>query len=92
MQKWTPRTQNFKLPFLFSYSVNADVFETMLTALKEQFMGKVKVIFKFKTGQKSVEEKNQLFKILQVKSEDEIMLKYWLTTLSTSYRSHLNEG
>ena len=72
-------------------TINCKIFETMLTASKEQWMGKVKVIFKFKTGPKATEEKDKLLKILQAKPEDEILLKYWMTSLSTSYRSHLSE-
>lgn len=72
-------------------AITCELFQTILTACKEQFMGKVKVIFKFKTGAKTVEQKDNLFKILQVKSEDEMLLKYWLTSLGTSYKVHLNE-
>ena len=66
------------------------VFATMLSTLKDEWMNKVKVMFKFsKCGSRSTDEKNKLLEVLNAKPEDEIMLKYWMTSLSRPYRTHL---
>lgn len=71
-------------------TINRSVFDLMLITAKEQWMGKVKVMFKFsKSGVRTTKEKDRLLEVLQAKSEDEILLKYWMTSLSRSYRSHL---
>jgi len=70
--------------------VDHDTFTVMLMTLKEQWMGKVKVMFRFsKTGVKTTEEKDRLLRILHANAEDEILLKYWMTSLSRSYRNQL---
>ena len=68
----------------------SSVFETILVTLKEQWMSKVKVMFKFsKGGARTSEEKDKLLKVLNAKPEDEILLKFWMISLSKSYRTHL---
>lgn len=66
------------------------VFATMLSTLKDEWMNKVKVMFKFsKCGSRTSEEKDKLLSVLNAKPEDEIMLKFWMTSLSRPYRTHL---
>ena len=66
------------------------VFEMMLSTLKDEWMNKVKVMFKFsKSGSRTTEEKGELLKVLNAKPQDEIMLKFWMTSLSRPYRAHL---
>ncbi|XP_004206530.1 folliculin isoform X1 [Hydra vulgaris] len=70
--------------------INDELFMVMLVALKERWMGRVKILFKFsKDSKKLIEEKDRLLAILQSKSDDEILLKYWMTSLSKSYRLQL---
>ncbi|CAB4042249.1 folliculin-like, partial [Paramuricea clavata] len=66
------------------------VLDQYLCALKEEWMDKVKVIFKFsRSGPRTSEEKERLFKVLDAKPEDEIILKFWMTGFNKEYRSHL---
>eukprot|EP00111_Clytia_hemisphaerica_P017928 TCONS_00053059-protein len=73
-------------------TINDKVFQLILVTLKEQWMGKVKVMFKFsKTGMRTKDDKQKLLNILDATVDDEILLKYWMTSLSQSYRTHLLE-
>ena len=66
------------------------VFKIMLSSLKGEWMNKVKVMFKFsKTGLRTSEEKDKLLVVLNAKPEDEILLKFWMTSLGRLYRTHL---
>ena len=66
------------------------VFATMLSTLKDEWMNKVKVMFKFsKCGSRSANEKDKLLAVLNAKPDDEIMLKFWMTSFSRPYRTHL---
>lgn len=71
-------------------SLSDAVFDQLLICLKEEWMDKVKVIFKFaRSGPSTSEDKEKLLKILGAKPEDEIVLKFWMTGLNKQYRSHL---
>ncbi|KAL9989301.1 hypothetical protein ACROYT_G003835 [Oculina patagonica] len=71
-------------------SLSDAVFDQLLVCLKEEWMDKVKVIFKFaRSGPSTSEDKEKLLKILGAKPEDEIVLKFWMTGLNKQYRSHL---
>ncbi|XP_020627296.1 folliculin-like isoform X1 [Orbicella faveolata] len=71
-------------------SLSDAVFDQLLICLKEEWMDKVKVVFKFaRSGNSTSEDKEKLLKILGAKSEDEIVLKFWMTGLNKQYRSHL---
>lgn len=66
------------------------VFDQLLICLKEEWMDKVKVIFKFtRSGPSAKEDREKLLRILGAKPEDEIVLKFWMTGLNKQYRSHL---
>lgn len=91
-------SQSVSCPTFLSEVLNAiydedfadSVFAVMLSTLKDEWMNKVKVMFKFsKCGSRTTEEKLKLLKVLNAKAEDEIMLKYWMTSLSRPYRAHL---
>ncbi|XP_071489862.1 folliculin-like [Diadema antillarum] len=67
-----------------------EIVDTVLVALKEEWMNKVKLLFKFtRAGSHSEEDVEKLLKILQAKEEDKPLLKFWVTGLSPQYRSHL---
>jgi len=71
-------------------SLSDAVFDQLLICLKEEWMDKVKVIFKFaRSGPSTSEDKEKLLQILGAKPEDEIVLKFWMTGLNKQYRSHL---
>eukprot|EP00794_Sanderia_malayensis_P015702 gene15702-17286_t len=66
------------------------VLKAMLVSLKSEWMNKVKVMFQFtKAGVRTSADKIKLLKVLDAKQEDEILLKFWMTVLSRSYRTHL---
>ncbi|XP_032241898.1 folliculin [Nematostella vectensis] len=71
-------------------NVSDRVFRQMLICLKEEWMDKVKVVFKFaKSRPTSSEDKEKLLRVLGTRPEDEIVLKFWMTGLNQQYRSHL---
>lgn len=71
-------------------NISDAVFDQLLLCLKEEWMDKVKVIFKFaRSGHSTKEDKEKLLRILGAKPEDEIVLKFWMTGLNKQYRSHL---
>lgn len=75
---------------LLNKNFSDSVVDQVLFSLKEEWMDKVKVIFKFsRSGNRSSDEKERLFKILDARPEDEIVLKFWMTGLNKEYRSHL---
>lgn len=71
-----------------------EVFECALTTMKEEWMNKVKVLFKFSraSGSHSVEETKKLLRVLGATESDEPLLKFWMTGLSIQYKSHALEG
>ncbi|XP_031574710.1 folliculin-like [Actinia tenebrosa] len=71
-------------------NISDKVLEQMLLCLKEEWMDKVKVVFKFaRSGPTSKEDKEKLLQVLGTKPEDEIVLKFWMTGLNRQYRNHL---
>ncbi|XP_070580543.1 folliculin-like [Ptychodera flava] len=75
---------------LSNHSLTEEVVSAFLVALKEEWMNKVKVLFKFsKAGTASKDDTDRLLKVLGAKEEDEQMLKFWITGLSAQHRSHL---
>ncbi|XP_022095568.1 folliculin-like [Acanthaster planci] len=71
-------------------NLNQEVITAFLVALKEEWMNKVKLLFKFtRAGSHTEEETERLLKILKAKPEDKSLLKFWITGLSSQYRSHL---
>ncbi|XP_071966013.1 folliculin-like isoform X2 [Antedon mediterranea] len=67
-----------------------EVVLTYLVCLQEEWMNKVKVVYKYsRTGKRSEDEMEQLLKVLKTEESDQQLLKFWKTGLSSQYRSHL---
>ncbi|KAG8537665.1 hypothetical protein GDO81_024119, partial [Engystomops pustulosus] len=76
---------------LSNENLSMDVVEQCLVCLKEEWMNKVKVLFKFtKVDSRPKEDTQKLLGILGASEEDNIkLLKFWMTGLSKTYKSHL---
>ncbi|XP_077979941.1 folliculin-like isoform X2 [Glandiceps talaboti] len=75
---------------LSNHNLTEEVVHAFLVAMKEEWMNKVKALFKFsKAGTASKDDTDRLLKVLGAKEEDEQMLKFWMTGLSALHRSHL---
>uniref|UniRef100_A0A8C4N6N8 Folliculin n=1 Tax=Eptatretus burgeri TaxID=7764 RepID=A0A8C4N6N8_EPTBU len=72
-------------------SLSTAVVERCLVCLKEEWMNKVKVLFKFtKVEQRSHEDTQRLLSLLGAQDDANVrLLKFWVTGLSKAYRSHL---
>ncbi|XP_061175191.1 folliculin-like [Saccostrea echinata] len=67
------------------------VVEHYLICLKEEWMNKVKVRFKFTKagGSRSEEDTKKLLQVIGAKEEDTPLLKFWMQGLSLQYRNHI---
>uniref|UniRef100_A0A6I8SRT1 Folliculin n=1 Tax=Xenopus tropicalis TaxID=8364 RepID=A0A6I8SRT1_XENTR len=76
---------------LSNENLSMDVVDQCLICLKEEWMNKVKVLFKFtKVDSRPKEDTQKLLGILGASEEDNIkLLKFWMTGLSKTYKSHL---
>ncbi|XP_069501835.1 folliculin [Ambystoma mexicanum] len=76
---------------LINENLSVDVVDQCLVCLKEEWMNKVKVLFKFtKVDGRPKEETQKLLSILGASEEDNVkLLKFWMTGLSKTYKSHL---
>uniref|UniRef100_A0A8C5Q971 Folliculin n=1 Tax=Leptobrachium leishanense TaxID=445787 RepID=A0A8C5Q971_9ANUR len=72
-------------------NLSMDVVDQCLVCLKEEWMNKVKVLFKFtKVDSRPKEDTQKLLAILGAAEEDNVkLLKFWMTGLSKTYKSHL---
>lgn len=69
---------------------NNNIIDTFLVTLKEQWMSKVKLLFKFtRAGSHTDEDTDQLLQVLKAGPEDKAMLRFWISGLSSQYKSHL---
>lgn len=68
-----------------------DVIALFLLCLKEEWMNKVKVLFKFTKagGGRTEEETRKLLKVVGAQAEDNAVLKFWQTGLSNQYKNHM---
>ncbi|XP_014783821.1 folliculin [Octopus bimaculoides] len=68
-----------------------EVIEQCLICLKEEWMNKVKVLFKFTKagGSRSEDDMKKLLQVVGAKEEDKQLLKFWMTGLSVQYRNHI---
>ena len=68
-----------------------DVISQFLLCLKEEWMNKVKVLFKFTKagGGRCEDETRKLFKIVGAQAEDRDVLMFWRTGLSNQYKNHM---
>ncbi|XP_039223997.1 folliculin [Crotalus tigris] len=76
---------------LMNQNLSVDVVDQCLICLKEEWMNKVKVLFKFtKVDSRPKEDTQKLLSILGASEEDNVkLLKFWMTGLSKTYKSHL---
>ncbi|XP_029433299.1 folliculin [Rhinatrema bivittatum] len=76
---------------LTNENLSVNVVDQCLVCLKEEWMNKVKVLFKFtKVDSRPKEDTHKLLSILAAAEEDNIkLLKFWMTGLSKTYKSHL---
>ncbi|XP_044289528.1 folliculin isoform X1 [Varanus komodoensis] len=76
---------------LTNQNLSVDVVDQCLICLKEEWMNKVKVLFKFtKVDSRPKEDTQKLLSILGAAEEDNVkLLKFWMTGLSKTYKSHL---
>ncbi|KAK2156627.1 hypothetical protein LSH36_208g00025 [Paralvinella palmiformis] len=67
------------------------VVDQCLLCLKEEWMNKVKVLFKFTKagGSRSVEDTRELLHIVGAQEQDKVVLQFWRTGLSAQYRHHM---
>jgi len=71
-------------------SLSDSVLESFCVSLKEEWMNKVKVVFKFsRSGSRSVEDTHSLLGVLGAHEADKQVLKFWMTGLSSHYKSHV---
>ncbi|XP_052769863.1 folliculin-like [Mya arenaria] len=68
-----------------------DVLEHSLVCYKEEWMNKVKVLFKFTKagGGRSEEDTNNLFKVVGAIDVDKPLLSFWMKGLSDQYKKHI---
>ncbi|XP_043945207.1 folliculin isoform X2 [Protopterus annectens] len=76
---------------LTNENLSVEVVDQCLICLKEEWMNKVKVLFKFtKVDSRPKEDTQKLLSILGAAEEDNVkLLKFWMTGLSKTYKSHL---
>ncbi|KAH9495447.1 hypothetical protein Btru_015120 [Bulinus truncatus] len=72
-------------------NLSLEVVSAVFTCLKEEWMNKVKVLFKFTKagGNRNEEETKKLLQIVGAREEDKQLLKFWITGLSMQYRHHI---
>ncbi|KAK3759608.1 hypothetical protein RRG08_016346 [Elysia crispata] len=72
-------------------NLSLEVVEAAFTCLREEWMNKVKVLFKFTKagGNRSEEDTKKLLQIVGARSEDKQLLMFWMTGLSVQYREHI---
>lgn len=76
---------------IWNDKLTVDVVNQCLICLKEEWMNKVKVLFKFtKTGgSRSDEDTKNLLKVVGAQQEDKALLSYWMQGLSSQYKDHI---
>ncbi|XP_069779269.1 folliculin [Narcine bancroftii] len=76
---------------LSNESLSLEVVEQCLVCLKEEWMNKVKVLFKFsRVDSRPKEDTQRILGVLGASDEDNVkLLKFWMTGLSRTYKSHL---
>ncbi|GFY13147.1 folliculin [Trichonephila clavipes] len=64
--------------------------DSFLFSTKEVWMNKVKVLFAFsRGGQHGAEETTKLLAVLGAQEHDKLVLKFWMTGLSTQYKTRI---
>jgi folliculin len=72
-------------------NLSLQVVDAAFTCLKEEWMNKVKVLFKFTKagGNRSDDDTKRLLQIVGAREEDKLLLKFWMTGLSVQYKTHI---
>ncbi|KAG1656401.1 Folliculin [Nymphon striatum] len=71
-------------------NISNRVLEHFFISLKEEWMNKVKVLFKFsRSGSRSQDEADKILTVLGALNQDRQFLKFWMTGLSTQYKTHV---
>ncbi|BFZ03877.1 hypothetical protein BsWGS_06916 [Bradybaena similaris] len=72
-------------------NLSLQVVDAAFTCLKEEWMNKVKVLFKFTKagGNRSDDDTRKLLQIVGAREEDKLLLKFWMTGLSVQYKNHI---
>ncbi|KAK3089739.1 hypothetical protein FSP39_006103 [Pinctada imbricata] len=72
-------------------NLTQEVVEQYLICLKEEWMNKVKVLFKFTKagGSRTEEDTKKLLQVVGANPEDTPILKFWMEGLSVQYRNHI---
>lgn len=66
------------------------VLDIYFMTLKEEWMNKVKVLFKFsRAGSRSVDDTQKLLQVLGTGDRDKQVLKFWMTGLSVQFKIHV---
>jgi len=60
------------------------------TSLKEEWMNRVKVLFKFsRAASRSPEDTQKLLHVLGAQEHDKQAMKFWMTGLSAQFKTHV---
>lgn len=87
-----------KLPVILTKMENAiqdsnlsdGVLDCFFTSLKEEWMNRVKVLFKFsRAASRSTEDTQKLLHVLGAQEHDKQAMKFWMTGLSAQFKTHV---
>ncbi|XP_025081597.1 folliculin-like isoform X2 [Pomacea canaliculata] len=86
-----PTVLSKMLMALRNENLSEEVVSHCFVCLKEEWMNKVKVLFKFTKagGARSEDETQKLMQVVGAREEDKPLLKFWMTGLSVQYRTHI---
>ncbi|ESP01392.1 hypothetical protein LOTGIDRAFT_186179 [Lottia gigantea] len=90
LQERAPTVLNKMVAAIQNKNLSDSVLEQCFICLKEEWMNKVKVVFKFTKagGNRSKEDTEKLLQVMGAKGEEQL-LKFWMTGLSAQYRNHI---
>ena len=76
---------------LSDFSLADTVVEQCLICVKEEWMNKVKLLFKFTKagGRRTEEDTKQLLMVIGAQAQDKPLLEFWKSGLSLQYRNHM---
>ena len=86
-----PTVLDRMLVALSDFNLADSVVEQCMVSVKEEWMNKVKLLFKFtKSGGRRVEDDTkQLLTVIGAQNKDNPLLEFWKSGLSLQYRNHL---
>ena len=76
---------------LSDFELSDSVVDQCLVCIKEEWMNKVKLVFKFtKAGGRRLEEDtHQILQLIDAKVEDKAVIQFWMTGLSVQHRNSM---